>query len=414
MTIEQYLQQSKGIFQDAFRMEILKKYSTLPIPSKKLEDWKFFDTTSWFQKEWNFNPTEKLTQDFLHSIIKDLQFDSLLVFENGVFSPKFSSKESETITYNPFTKESNYSNSEIIDNSTNFPRNVFEAFNILSCSQGAKIIVNPSKSAQHIVLLSVISGNKTFALQHNTIQIQKETDVKITELIVSLENAETLTNSLTTVLCDEGTTCEYVSLQKTHELSNVIQSIEISQQKNSTITLHSYPLSGKYIRSNIHVHKQAEQAHTNLYGLFFPSKDEQFEIYTHVNHNKPECETSEIYKGLANENGQGVFSGMIYVARDAQKTRATQSNKNILLSDSAKIHSKPQLEIYADDVSCNHGSTTGQINREALWYMQARGIGKQQAIELLLEGFITEITEKIWNKNIQNAILQALKEKLVI
>jgi Fe-S cluster assembly protein SufD len=115
---------------------------------------------------------------------------------------------------------------------------------------------------------------------------------------------------------------------------------------------------------------------------------------------------------LARDSGLGVFSGKVYVARDAQQTNAVQTNKNILLSDTAKIHSKPQLEIYADDVSCSHGSTTGQIDKDAVWYMQSRGISYSDAIQLLLSGFINEVVNTVSVESVRERIRTAIVRKL--
>jgi Fe-S cluster assembly protein SufD len=412
-TIEEYIHKSNSVFETSFCSKMLAKYNTLPIPSKKLEDWKFFDATNWFQNTWNFNSPQQITQDQVNSIVSNISCDSVLVFENGKYIPEFSIEIANSISFQPLSKISqSLKNSDVLDTKTEIPYNKFEVANLLSATDGAFITIEKSKTPKHIVIISVISGNNSFSMLQNTITIESGAKINITEITVSLSNENSVSNNITSILCRENAECEYTSIQKLHANVSAVQSVLISQEKNSLVTYNSFPLSGSYIRSNVRIQKQGEQANTNLFGLFFPSKNEQFETYTWVNHNKPNCETNELFKGLANENGYGVFSGMIYVARDAQKTLAKQSNKNILLSETAKIHSKPQLEIYADDVSCNHGSTTGQINRDALWYMQARGIAPKDAIKLMLDGFISDVVEKISNEGVRDLINTSIKEKL--
>jgi len=394
-TIEQYIAECGD--------HVLHAFSALPRPSKKLEDWKFFSHTEWFEKQWNITTAYQLTSDFIKEQLQGIDYDSLLVFHNGSYELQHSIV-SDFISvslqeYKPIFESKSLTQLDIVHTA--------------NAKRGINIRIANTDKSSHIVLLSVVSGAHTLCTASHTIHVETNAQCTITEIIVSEAHAaESLMLTGTQLICNAGSVCEYTNIQKLHTYSSVLQSIAVMQLQQTTTTVHAYPLSGAYNRTNMSVYKQGIQANTNVYGILFPCNDEHVELYTNIYHNVPECETNEQVKGLAKDNGQGVFSGLIYVAQDAQKTRAAQSNKNMLLSTTAKIHSKPQLEIYADDVSCNHGSTTGQINKEALWYMRARGIDTNEATRLLLDGFINEVLEKITRQDILQIILHDLELKM--
>ncbi len=202
------------------------------------------------------------------------------------------------------------------------------------------------------------------------------------------------------ISCDENSVCERMVLQ----MESSKQNIFVCQGRNSTYRGGYFQLSGKQDTIRLFVDKDGENANTDLFGVFFPVSDNEYSIETRVNHNSPLCETEELFRGIADDSASGTFSGLVYVAKGAQKTTARQQNRNILLSNNARIHSEPQLEIYADDVVCNHGSSTGQIDDEALWYMQSRGINKTTAMRLLVAGFAGDVLQKVTDDNHRSKI----------
>lgn len=208
--------------------------------------------------------------------------------------------------------------------------------------------------------------------------------------------------------CLDNVICKNIIMQQ----NSAFQRIYVNQGKYSTYEAGYFQLNGKNDTIELYLDKNGEQANTDLYGVFFPNQNEKYTISTYVKHKMPYCETTELFRGIADNEGTGTFSGVIYVARNAQKTNAKQQNRNILLSKTAHIHSEPQLEIYADDVVCNHGSSTGQIDSEALWYMQARGINKEKATKLLVSSFANDVLEKISNESLRQKIATMIAEKL--
>jgi len=218
------------------------------------------------------------------------------------------------------------------------------------------------------------------------------------------ENAEVFMH----IVCEDGATCQHYVMQTTSATYHV----SVDQQENSTYNGGYFQLAGTHNNIVLNVQKNKPHANTDLFGVFFPKAQEQYSIYTRVEHNSHDCETQELFRGIADEQGSGSFSGLIYVARDAQKSVAQQKNRNILLSPNAHIHSEPQLEIYADDVVCNHGSSTGQIDADALWYMEARGIDKITGMKLFVGGFANDVIGKISHEDFRAFVQQLISKKI--
>ncbi|MDR2963428.1 MAG: SufD family Fe-S cluster assembly protein [Bacteroidales bacterium] len=271
----------------------------------------------------------------------------------------------------------------------------------ISVSEGVTIISVSAHTKAHIHILHNFHGT----LPHTQIEIriQSGAHALIIETYAVTEKLPKA-NITTNIAVGNGAHCEFISLQHLSEGAQFAQTISVQQSENSHYTAHVYQICGSILHSKLGVEKIGTQANTAIYGLSYPHRKEQFEFDTTVKHSCPDCETAENFKIIAADHSVGIFGGMIYVAPHAVKTAAQQSNKNILLSPNARIFSKPQLEIYTDDVTCNHGSTTGQLNNDALWYMQARGIAPETAKQLLIQAFVHEITEKLPTQELRDFV----------
>ena len=188
---------------------------------------------------------------------------------------------------------------------------------------------------------------------------------------------------------------ELIKIQSIGEKNSLISQEFATVQKDSKLSIHTISTEGNLIRNNINVSLAGEGSECYLNGLFLGSGNQHIDNHTLVNHDVPNCYSNELYKGILTDKAKGVFNGKVIVKQDAQKTNAFQYNGNLLLSDEAQIYSKPELEIYADDVKCSHGSTTGQLNKEALFYLESRGISKEGAKHLLVYAFAQDVLEKI-------------------
>jgi Fe-S cluster assembly protein SufD len=211
----------------------------------------------------------------------------------------------------------------------------------------------------------------------------------------TIGNQEGFTNAVTDIIVGPYTHLDCYTLQTQLGNAYQINNTHYYQAEHSLINNYTFSWSGMLVRNNLHVAIQASHAKVNMYGLYCPNNDQHIDNHTSVDHQQPYTASNELYKGIMGGNGTGVFNGRIYVQAEAQKTNAFQANNNILLSDQATIHTKPQLEIWADDVKCSHGATIGQLNEAQLFYLQARGIPEKLARHMLLHAFADEVISKV-------------------
>ena len=224
------------------------------------------------------------------------------------------------------------------------------------------------------------------------------------ELIFEGSTSASYSNILTDFFLAEGAKVNVDKWQNFEGEHYGFYNERIYQQKNSVFSLQTLTVNTHFTRNDVEVFSQGEAAHTQLYGAFFGRENNHIDNHTYVHHSAPHCTSDENYKGILSDKALGVFNGKIKVYQDAQKINAFQSNKNILLSESAAMNSKPELEIYADDVKCSHGSTTGQLDQQALFFLRTRGISKEKAADMLIKGFMADILGAVKSTHIQEAM----------
>jgi Fe-S cluster assembly protein SufD len=210
-----------------------------------------------------------------------------------------------------------------------------------------------------------------------------------------------LTNAVTEIVAGPGAVIDYCKLDEEAPDAAHFATVAVHQSMHSSFKSHSITLGGALVRNDLDVTLDGEGASCDLFGLYMLTGRQHVDNHTRIDHAKPHCTSREIYKGILDGQATAVFDGAIVVRPDAQKTSARQTNKNLLLSEGAVINTKPQLEIHADDVKCNHGATIGQLDPEALFYLRSRGIGYDDARNLLVNAFGAEIIEGIKLKPIQ-------------
>jgi len=227
----------------------------------------------------------------------------------------------------------------------------------------------------------------------------------VIEVFYGEADQPTFTNAVTEIAAGPSSQITHTKIiEESHEAYHVGH-VVMTQAKDSVTTSFVLTLSGGLVRSDTSVHLAAQGALTHLYGLYLGSRNSHIDHHTEVHHTHPRCTSQELYKGILQDKSRAVFNGKVVVYKDAQKTDATQTNKNLLLSRSAEVDTKPQLEIFADDVKCSHGATVGQIDPESLFYLQSRGLSHEQAQELLMQAFIADVIEKVEHKELRNAML---------
>ena len=234
-----------------------------------------------------------------------------------------------------------------------------------------------------------------------------------------VEKAPTYFNNVVTEIhMGKGAHIEHYKFQNESRSSFHIATLDVTQGGNSQFISHSLAFGAKLSRNNIQVNFVAEDSECTLNGIYFSGKDQLIDHHTTVNHAKPRCRSKEFYKGILDGNSRSVFNGKVVVHQDAQGSDAKQENKNLLLSDDATINTKPQLEIYANDVKCTHGATIGQIDSDAVFYMRSRGISENLARNILTRAFVSDITSKIKlrpiREKIENLILSSFENQGIL
>jgi Fe-S cluster assembly protein SufD len=317
-----------------------------------------------------------------------------LVFINGLYSDKESVFPEAVKFISPIKLEKS-------ENS--FNKNFFTTLNAAYFTGGVNIHIPPGIKLDKPLQIIQLSTNNFISNIHHVIKVEKNAEAEI--LITSHSLSEnTFLNVFTEIECKENSKLTTHLLQLEENESSQYNYVNCRQEQNSVFTIHTFSLGKAWIRNDLDIAINGSNCEANLYGTYLPQNNQHIDNHTFVKHLKPNSVSNELYKGVLTNRSIGVFNGKVWVEKDAQKTNAYQSNANILLSNDATIYSKPELEIYADDVKCSHGSTTGQLNNDALFYLQSRGIGKDAAMQLLVHAFLTDVIKLNTNKEVKTYI----------
>ena len=247
-----------------------------------------------------------------------------------------------------------------------------------------------------IQVVNIYSSLKDSAIyQRNLVVVGKGAQVKLLSCDHTLTDNKFLINSVTEVSVADNAMFDFYNIQNLHNQSTAINTVAIAQSANSNVLTNHLNLHTGLSRNNTLVAINGENSEAHMHGLYLCDKNQHVDNYTYIAHNAPNCQSSELYKGVLDDSSTSAFSGRIFVDRKAQKTNAFQRNNNLLLTSDARVNSKPQLEIYADDVKCSHGATVGQLDDNAMFYLRSRGVGIDEARILLMYAFAYEVIEKI-------------------
>ena len=298
-------------------------------------------------------------------------------------------------------------------------KETFNALNTALTNDGVFIYLKKNSQAEKpIHIISVHDNREEGIYSTSRILIVAEEGAKahIVETHISTAEKFSLQNLGAEIIVKPNARIEYHLIQHFSLLgkseASVIDSRQVVLEKDSFCNFTTVSMSGALIRNNLHMLFNAQNGEGHLYGLYLPSKNELIDNHSLVDHAMPNCFSNEFYKGIMTENGKGVFNGKIMVRKDAQKTNAYQNNRNLLLSDDAGLNAKPQLEIFADDVKCSHGATSGQLDEDAMFYLRARGIGEFEAKKLLTLAFAEDVLVQTKHEGLHNQIDKWIEEKL--
>ena len=292
----------------------------------------------------------------------------------------------------------------------------FAALNTAFLRDGGYICVPRGVEVETPVhLLYLSSGRYENAVSHprTLVVVGDSASVSVLETFAGLEGSRPyLTNAVAEIAVGANAAVEHLKLHREAAGAYHMGTLKVLEERDARFTSHNLALSGALVRNDITTTLNGEGIDSTLNGLFLGAGDEQIDNYTTIEHASPHCSSHELYKGVLTDRARGVFRGKIHVHQVAQKTDAYQSNQNLLLSDDADITSKPQLEIYADDVKCSHGSTTGQLDRDAIFYLQTRGLSRPDAIHFLTQAFAGEVVDRIGHEGVRQRLGPLVRAKL--
>ncbi len=402
------------------RKDAISAFSELNFPTLKDEEWKYTNISPLLNH--NFIPSKgaaKLTHDDIRKFLFDNIKDNYLVFVNGFYTEELSSlqKIAKGVIVKNLAKAIE-ENSDIVDKYfskyASFNGQIFTSLSTAFTNEGAFIYIPDGKIVEepiHILFITDSTNKKIFSQPRNLFVAGKNTQVTIIEHYISLDDSTYFTNTVTEFIAGENSIVDHIKLQEESKNAFHIARMEVGQERSSNFTSHSISLGAAIARNDFNSKFNDVGGECTMNGLFLTDGSQLFDTHTLIDHAKPHCNSHEHYKGILDDKSRGVFNGKVIVRQDAQKTNAFQENNNIILSDEALVNTKPQLEIFADDVKCSHGATIGQLDEEAMFYLKTRGIGKDTAKTILIHAFASDVLTSIKIKEVRDYLEEILNQK---
>lgn len=407
---------------DSMRHEAIDTFDKLGFPTRRDEAWKYTSIAPLLRVDYNLFP-EKDEHEIGFKDIKRFFVDDIdtynLVFINGVYSAHLSSTthaEGDICVLSCAMEKMTHL--AVIENYFGKIAPKSESFTSLNTAfsrEGAYIYIPDnvilSKPVQ-IIFFSTAREEQVMYHPRNLIVLGRNSQARIIERHQTLNSKPNLTNSVTEVHMSANSELDYYKIQNDTVEASLIDNTYIEQERDTVASVHTFSFGGKLTRNNLNFTQNGENSNSILNGITVIGEDQLVDHHTLVLHKSPHCQSHELYKGIYDANAKGVFNGKIYVEADAQKLDSFQQNNNVLLTDKASIDTKPQLEIFADDVKCSHGCTVGRLDESALFYMMQRGIPEKEARALLMYAFAADVMEHVQLDAITKRINRLLAMKL--
>ncbi|MGO4919831.1 Fe-S cluster assembly protein SufD [Maribacter spongiicola] len=403
------------------RMAAIKNFEEKGFPSKKEEAWKYTSLNSLqkidfsiFPKEQNALEYKDVKRYFIHEI------DTYkIVFVDGIYSSFLSETTHDGVDIclmsSALTKPMYKQIIDVYFNKIASKDESLTSLNTAFSREGAYIYIPKNKMPKKpIEILHFSTGNEASILlqPRNLIVVEENAEVQIIERHQSLTSNDTLTNAVTEIFAAKSAIVDFYKIQNDAATASLIDNTYVDQKDKSVVNVHTFSFGGKLTRNNLNFYQNGEYIDSTMNGVTILGEKQHVDHYTLVHHMQPNCESHQDYKGIYGDSSTGVFNGKIIVDKIAQKTNAFQKNNNILISDKASINSKPQLEIFADDVKCSHGCTIGQLDEDALFYLQSRGIPKKEAKALLMYAFSNNVLNTVRIPELKTRINKLIAKKL--
>ena len=403
------------------RSEAIKNFETKGFPTKKEEAWKYTSLNSLLKVDFSVFPKKETSLEykdvkryFLHEI------DSYkIVFVDGVYSSYLSETTHDGVDIclmsSALNKPTYKAVIDVYFNKIASKDDSLTTLNTAFSREGAYIYIPKNKVPKKpIEIIHFSTGNEAaMMLQPRSLIVAEENaELQVIERHQSLTTNEVFTNSVTEIFAAKSANVDYYKVQNDSASASLIDNTYIDQKDKSVVRVHTFSFGGKLTRNNLNFYQNGEYIDSTMKGVTILGDKQHVDHHTLVHHIEPNCESHQDYKGIYGDSSTGVFNGKIIVNKIAQKTNAFQQNNNILVSDKATINTKPQLEIFADDVKCSHGCTIGQLDEDALFYLQSRGIPKKEARALLMYAFANNVLASVRIPELKTRINKLIANKL--
>ena len=395
------------------REEALKALQHMEFPTLRDEAWKYTRIASVLNN--SYAPIEP-SEEVLSAVDTSLMAEYRMVFVDGFYQASLSNLPLRKGLHVSTIGQAKIENPELIDLYYNQlaqnKSDIFSALNTGFHHTGAVVeFAENTVLNEAVEIYFVTQSENSVAQPRNLFVAQKGAQGSI-HVHYTGSNATAFCNPLNEVFVASNSHLEVEVIQNQGNATSMVHSTQVQQEQDSTFTTGAFTFGGKLVRNNLNILVNGEHCETHLNGAYILNEKQHVDNHTVVDHLKANCQSNENYKGIMDDKSTGVFNGKVFVRQDAQKIEAFQSNQNILLTEHASVNSKPELEIYADDVKCSHGSTTGQLDEDALFYLMARGIPEKTAIKLLVTAFVADALEEIKSEELRAQIEELVQSKL--
>lgn len=404
------------------RKSALANFDKLGFPTRKNEEWKYTDISPILKTNFSL-PGAVAFEAKREEILSRFSVKEeviLLLLENGKLNRSASDTGNlpEGIEVKLIGEE--YKSPVVQKHFSKYAdveHDAFSALNTAFLSEGLFIRVHPGHTiGKPVFIVNLSSQQEEAVVVHNRVLVvmEKNASARMAWITASeSEIAQTLVNAVNEIVVEENASLEFDICQHENDKAYQVCNTYAYQARDSKFTINTATLGGSIVRNKLHIKLDAENCETHLYGLYLADDKQLIDNHTAVFHARPHSNSNQLYKGIISGKAHAVFNGKIFVEKDAQKTNAYQSNKNILLSNDAVINAKPQLEIFADDVKCTHGATTGQMDEESLFYLRSRGINEVHAKALLNKAFASDILDNITIDSLREMVVRETEKKLI-
>lgn len=404
------------------RKAAIDKFAELDFPDRHQEDWRFTDITPILNHTFSYAAQKNtgVKSRALSPFLFGKMRSHLVTFVNGFYSPELSSSlpAPDGVVIGSLAeamKSDDGAIGEYISKRLDAGSDAFTALNTAFTLDGAYINVPAGAVIEEPVhFLFISAGDGQFISQPRNLVIAGEnSQVRFIEHYVSLHSGVYFTNAVTEIDAGPNAFVDGVKIQEENPEAYHVATTAASVQANGNYDSHAVSNGGRIYRHNINVTLDGEGGNNTLEGLYLTLGEQLSDTHSMIDHAAPNCTSGEHYKGILDDSSRAVFNGKIMVRPGAQKTNSYQENRNILLSDAARVDTKPQLEIFADDVKCSHGATVGQLDKESMFYLRSRGIGKERAKQILIYAFANDVLKNIRQDEVRQKLEQVLSTRFL-